>query len=306
VATEKEGGGRRLGRGLDALIKGAQSERPAKISSQTGDDQKIPISQIAPNPFQPRREFQPEELKELQASLSASGLLQPITVRTAPGGKGFQLVAGERRLRAATALGWKEIPATVREVDDRALLTLALVENLQRSDLNPIEEADGYKRLVDEFALTHAQIAELVGKDRSTVANLLRVLNLPVSVRNWVRSGELSLGHARALLPLSDASQIQAFAKDVVSRGLSVRQTESLVKANATPKPASKARAAKKHGDAAHTRAVEQRLRRRLQTDVSIQLKGTERGNVLITFYSADDLERLLGLMGVANNDDLE
>ncbi len=301
MATDKEG--RRLGRGLDALIKGAQAEKPAKPGERTEGETKISVAEISPNPFQPRREFAAEELKELQASLSASGLLQPITVRHAPGKKGYQLVAGERRLRAATALGWKEIPANVREVDDRALLTLALVENLQRSDLNPIEEAEGYKRLVDEFSLSHAEIAEMVGKDRSTVANLLRVLNLPASVRNWVRSGDLTIGHARALLPLSDASQIQAFAKDVVDRGLSVRQTESLVKANALPKPAAKARAAKKQTAEAQATAVEQRLRRRLQTDVSIQLKGAERGNVVITFYSADDLERLLELMGVPGDD---
>lgn len=300
MATEKEG--RRLGRGLDALIKGVQSERPAKAPAKAAAEARISISEIAPNPFQPRREFSADELRELQSSLSASGLLQPITVRPTPSGKGYQLVAGERRLRAATALGWKEIPAAVREVDDRALLTLALVENLQRSDLNPIEEADGYKRLVDEFGLSHAQIAEMVGKDRSTVANLLRVLNLPASVRNWVRSGELSLGHARALLPLNDAAQIQAYAKDVVARGLSVRQTESLVKAN-VPRAGSKARAGKKQTQAAQALAVEQRIRRRLQTDVAIQLKGAERGNVVIAFYSADDLERLLELMGVARDD---
>lgn len=301
MATEKDG--RRLGRGLDALIKGSQPDKPAKTGERADGDAKIAIAQISPNPFQPRREFAPDELKELEASLSTSGLLQPITVRTAPGKKGYQLVAGERRLRAATALGWKEISANVREVDDRALLTLALVENLQRSDLNPIEEAEGYKRLVDEFGLSHAAIAEMVGKDRSTVANLLRVLNLPDDVRNWVRSGDLTIGHARALLPLTDAAQIQAFAKDVVGRGLSVRQTESLVKANAVPKPGSKARASKKQTAEAQATAVEQRLRRRLQTDVAIQLKGAERGNVVITFYSADDLERLLELMGVPNDD---
>lgn len=301
MANDKEG--RRLGRGLDALIKGSQSERPPKSAAKETGNSRISMSQIAPNPFQPRREFAPGELKELQASLDASGLLQPITVRSAPDGKGFQLVAGERRFRAATALGWKEIPATIREVDDRALLSLALVENLQRSDLNPIEEADGYKRLVDEFALSHSQIADLVGKDRSTVANLLRVLSLPPSVRNWVRSGEMSLGHARALLPLGDAAQIAAYAKDVVSRGLSVRQTEALVKANIKPKAPGKVRVAKKQAEASQTRAVEQRLRRRLQTDVSIQLKGADRGNVVITFYSADDLERVLALMGVANDD---
>lgn len=302
MATEKEGG-RRLGRGLDALIKGTQSDKPAKSPASAAGAERISISSISSNPFQPRRNFGPEELKELQSSLAVSGLLQPITVRATPGGKGFQLVAGERRLRAATALGWKEIQANVREVDDRALLTLALVENLQRSDLNPIEEAEGYKRLVDEFGLSHPQIAELVGKDRSTIANLLRVLNLPASVRNWVRSGDLSLGHARALLPLSDSAQIQNFAKDVVGRGLSVRQTEALVKANVAVKPATRARAAKKQNAAAQASAIEQRLRRRLQTDVAIQLRGAERGNVVITFYSADDLERLLELMGVARED---
>lgn len=306
MAADKEGG-RRLGRGLDALIKGTLSDKPAKSSTPaagagTGAE-KISISSITPNPFQPRRDFGPEELQELQSSLATSGLLQPITVRATPGGKGFQLVAGERRLRAATSLGWKEIPANVRDVDDRALLTLALVENLQRSDLNPIEEAEGYKRLVDEFGLSHPQIAELVGKDRSTIANLLRVLNLPLTVRNWVRSGELSLGHARALLPLSDSKQIQAFAKEVVGRGLSVRQTEALVKANVAQTPATRARAARKQNATAQADAVEQRLRRRLQTDVTIQLRGAERGNVVITFYSADDLERLLELMGVASEE---
>ncbi len=300
MASEKEG--RRLGRGLDALIKGAQPEKSGRSPDGPATDSKISIPQISPNPFQPRREFATAELTELQASLSASGLLQPITVRQAPGKKGYQLVAGERRLRAATALGWKEISAIVRDVDDRALLTLALVENLQRSDLNPIEEAEGYKRLVDEFGLTHVQIAEVVGKDRSTVANLLRVLHLPESVINWVRSGELTIGHARAMLPLSDSAQIRAFAKDVVARGLSVRQTESLVKANAAPTAGLKVKAAKKQTAEAQATAVEQRLRRRLQTDVAIHLKGAERGNLVITFYSADDLERLLELMGVPND----
>lgn len=295
--------GRRLGRGLDALIKGIQSEKPEKPIGRVEGDSKISIAQISPNPFQPRREFAAEELSELQASLSASGLLQPITVRQDPNKKGYQLVAGERRLRAAIALGWKEISANIREVDDRALLTLALVENLQRSDLNPIEEAEGYRRLVDDFGLSHIQISEMVGKDRSTIANLLRVLKLPASVRDWVRSGELSLGHARALLPLSDSAQIQSFAKDIVGRGLSVRQTESLVKANAVPRAGSKAKAAKKQTAEAQATAVEQRLRRRLQTDVAVQLKGAERGNVVITFYSADDLERLLELMGVPGDD---
>lgn len=301
MTTEKEG--RRLGRGLDALIKGTRPLQPPKNGPPKTSESVLPIDQILPNPFQPRRTFSPVDLEELKSSLSTSGLVQPITVRANPDGSGFQLVAGERRLRAATALGWKNISAVVREVDDRALLTLALVENLQRSDLNPIEEAEGYKRLAGEFALSHSRIAELVGKDRSTVANLLRVLHLPDSVINWVRSGELSLGHARALLPLSDSSQIQRFAADIVQRGLSVRQTESLVKANVVPRPASKAKKAKKHKESAHVAAVEQRLRRRLQTDVEIQLRGPESGKLAVAFYSADDLERLLELMGVPAED---
>ena len=171
MATEKTP--RRLGRGLEALLGSATG----LASSDEGALKSIPISQIGRNPFQPRQEFNIEELNELKESLSASGLLQPITVRRRAGRDGFELIAGERRLRAASALGWKEIPAIIKEIDDRTLLTLALVENLQRADLNPIEEGEGYHQLADQFGLTQQQIAETVGKDRSTIANMLRLGN---------------------------------------------------------------------------------------------------------------------------------
>src|SRR6476619_4092158 len=193
---------RRLGRGLEALIgslpAGASTSSPTGSAPTASADlpyRPIPIHQIRPNPFQPRKEFRDDELAQLQASLTANGLLQPVTVRRT--GSGYELVAGERRLRAATRLGWTEIPAIVKDYDDKALLTLALVENLQRADLNPIEEAEGYSRLVSEFDLTQQEVATIVGKDRSTVANSLRLLNLPSVVRAMVQESRLTVGHAR-------------------------------------------------------------------------------------------------------------
>src|SRR3954470_1645243 len=193
VATEKTP--RRLGRGLEALL----GSTTGLASSDNGALKSIPIGQITRNPFQPRQEFNSEELTELQESIRASGLLQPITVRRRTGRDGFELIAGERRLRAAKSLGWKEIPAIIKEIDDRTLLTLALVENLQRADLNPIEEGEGYRQLAQEFSLTQQQIAETVGKDRTTIANVLRLLQLPDAVRSLLQEGQLSMGHAKVL-----------------------------------------------------------------------------------------------------------
>src|SRR4051812_46045532 len=187
----------RLGKGLGALLSAAQERAPEVPAS---DLQVIPVSRIRANPFQPRRVFNPEELAELEASLKSTGLLQPISVRRR--GDAYELIAGERRLRAATNLGWTEISALVREFDDQTMLVLALVENLQRANLNAIEEARGYKRLIDEFGLTQQQVADVVAKDRTTVTNLLRVLTLPAEVQALVESGDLSVGHARALLAL--------------------------------------------------------------------------------------------------------
>src|SRR5215469_4603222 len=231
---------RRLGRGLGALLS-PTAPTTAVADPATESVQRIPIAQIQPSTFQPRKAFDPAELAELAASLKASGLLQPIAVRplrdgARPGATGrFELLAGERRLRAATHLGWSEIPAIVREVDDRTALTLALVENLQRSDLNPIEEAEGYAQLAQSFALTQQDIAEAVGKDRSTIANTLRLLNLPTPVRSMIRDGQLSVGHGRALLALGPGTDLTSLAREIITRGLTVREVEALSEDTSVP-----------------------------------------------------------------------
>jgi ParB family transcriptional regulator, chromosome partitioning protein len=287
MSTEKH---RRLGRGLEALIGSAQTS----ANSASPELQKIPTARIRPNPFQPRREFEPEALAQLESSIRANGLLQPISVRRK--GDSYELIAGERRLRAVRNLDWKDVPAVVRDFDDQTLLVLALVENLQRADLNPIEEARGYQRLLGEFSLTHQEIAEAVGKDRSTITNLLRVLTLPEPVQTLVESGKLSAGHARALVGLSETEAV-ALAAQIVDAGLSVRQTEQRLRQrrDATAAKPSSRRADRRPNAAA--RQLEDELRHYLQTDVQIELRGDSQGSVRIAFYSADDLDRLLGLM---------
>jgi len=293
--------GRRLGRGLEALI-------PSSVTVSTepdtgGELRRIPLGQIRPNPYQPRRVFKEPELAELEASIQASGLLQPISVRRA-GGQ-FELISGERRLKAAGRLGWGDIPAIIRVVDDRTLLTLALVENLQRADLNPIEEAAGLKRLIDEFGFTQQQVAEAVGKDRTTITHLLRMLTLPAAVIQLVEQGKLTTGHARALLGLTSERDIIAVANEAVARQFSVRELERRTRASAAQARAGRApgeRAAAKPGSPnaqslAAARRVEEELRKRLQTDAHVKLTGPERGTVELAFYSTDDLERLLDLL---------
>lgn len=294
MATEKTP--RRLGRGLEALL----GTGGGLASSDDGALKSIPIAQVGRNPFQPRTEFNAEELLELQESLKASGLLQPITVRRRPGKDGFELIAGERRLRAATKLGWKEIPAIIKEIDDRTLLTLALVENLQRADLNPIEEGEGYYKLSQDFGLTQQQIAETVGKDRTTIANMLRVLQLPSSTRKLLQEGKLTMGHAKVLLGLEDHSKISALANEVVRDGLTVRELEHRLRQlseRQTRKKAGRPRSADRQTPEA--RQIQERLRRFLQTDVILSLGKNNRGTLIIHFYSADDLERVLELMHV-------
>jgi ParB family chromosome partitioning protein len=291
---------RRLGRGLEALLSARHGDVPA--AEERSALRQIPVAQVRANPYQPRREFREEELAELQASLKATGLLQPITVRQAPGGKsGYELIAGERRFRAATRLGWTEIPAIVKEIDDQTLLTLALVENLQRADLNPLEEAEGYQRLVQEFGLTQQQVAEVVGKDRTTVTNCLRLLTLPATIRRMVQDGELSTGHARALLALPDERQMADLGREAAARGLSVRELERRVReaGGATrPKRPDQARDTGREHRTAEVRRIEDRLRRQLQTDVSIALSERDRGEIRIAFYSNDDFARVLDLLG--------
>jgi ParB family chromosome partitioning protein len=293
VATEKTP--RRLGRGLEALLAGG-----GLASSDQGALKSIPIAQVGRNPFQPRTEFNAEELLELQESLNTSGLLQPITVRRRPGKDGFELIAGERRLRAAAKLGWKEIPAIIKEIDDKTLLTLALVENLQRTDLNPIEEGEGYHRLSHDFGLTQQQIAETVGKDRTTIANMLRVLQLPESARKLLQDGKLTMGHAKVLLGLDDSDKIVDLANEIVREGLTVRELEQrLRQVVGAPKAGKAGRPRSADRQSAEVREIQNRLRRFLQTDVTVNVGPKSRGTITLHFFSPDDLERLLELMRV-------
>ena len=303
---------RRLGRGLDALL---AVREPARYTSPAAGSeplrppsalQSLPISAIRPNPFQPRREFRAEELADLEASLRSSGLLQPVTVRPAPNGHGYELIAGERRLRAATRLGWTEIAAVVRPTNDRAALTLAMVENLQRADLGAIEEADGYQRLVDDFKLSQQEVADVVGKNRSTVANALRLLQLPTAVQRLLQEQQISAGHARALLALGDDRAMLELARDAAQNGLSVREVERRVQAQ-RPAPATtgrKSSGASKSvpvkAPTAEVRRIEALLRKKLQTGVSLHMTGAAKGEVRIEYYSNDDLERVLELLGIS------
>jgi len=284
-------GKRRLGRGLEALL-GVPSVQEA---ARDGELREIPLAEIVPNPFQPRRAFDPATLADLKRSLATAGLLQPVVVREAQGG--YQLVAGERRWRAAKELGWRRIPAVVRDVDDRTLLTLALIENLQRASLSPIDEAEGYERLAREFGLSQAEIAEQVGRDRSTVANAIRLLKLPKPVQALLDAAALSAGHARALLSLSTDRDMVRLAREAVAKDWSVRELES--HARGPDKPAARPGKGKSARRAAppEARRIEEALRKRLGTDAKVVLTGKGKGHVSLRFYSSDDLARLLELL---------
>jgi ParB family chromosome partitioning protein len=293
--TEKP---RRLGRGLEALL-GASTALSPDTTLVGGESQReIDIELIKPNPYQPRRDFGADELRELETSLRENGLLQPVTVR--PSLHGFELVAGERRLRAAARLGWRTIPAIVRKLGEQEMLTLALVENLQRADLNPMEEADGLQRLIDDFRLTQQAVADAVGKERSTVANLLRLRQLPEDIRTLVRQGQLSAGHARALLALPNETTMIAVAADIVARQLNVRDVEQLVRSRATPPRDDKPRPATKPlmpSAEPELRRITDRLRRLLQTDVTVTANAKAEGELRIRFYSAEDFDRVITLI---------
>ncbi len=288
--TDTIAGRRRLGRGLEALLGPTREE-----AEREGSLVELPIAAIRANPFQPRRDLDPAALEELKASILKAGLLQPIVVRAARGDGGFELIAGERRLRACQALGWERIPAVKREVDDRTALTLALIENLQRDDLSSVDEARGYERLIAEFSLTQQDVADAVGRDRSTVANALRLLKLPAAVLALLHEGRLSVGHARALLGLEDARAATALAKEAVDLGLSVRDIEDRVRGGRAP--VRRPRLKKGMGQAPEVRRIEDALRRRLGTDVRVTLRAKGKGQIHLNFYSNEDLARLLELI---------
>ncbi|NUQ12604.1 MAG: ParB/RepB/Spo0J family partition protein [Gemmatimonadaceae bacterium] len=289
---------RRLGRGLSALIGSPQTTAASAPAPEPFRE--IRLDLIEPNPLQPRRDFPDDEIRELQASMQASGLIQPVTVRARPDGR-FELIAGERRFRAARRLGWSSIAAFVRQVSDEQMLSLALVENLQREDLNPIEEALGYRQLIADFGLAHHQVAEAVGKDRSTITNAIRLLSLPDEVQRMVREGALSLGHARALLGAPSADAMIDLARRVVTQRLSVRDVERLVQRSrpAGRRPRTPTAASVPGIGSPEVRRLTDRLRRFLQTDVAVQVDSGSggRGELRIRFYSADDFNRIFELI---------
>ncbi len=286
---------RALGRGLSALIPQAAPTPAAntvvaEVPARNGV-LKLAIESIRRDNAQPRRYFDEAKLAELTESIKAQGVLQPVLVRK--DGSGYKLIAGERRWRAAQAAGLKEVPALVREVTEAQAFELALVENLQRMDLNPIEEAEGYQRLVDEFKLTQEQISQRVGKDRSTVANALRLLALPADVKGLVADGSLSMGHARALLGVPRLPEMQALAAQVASQKLSVRDTEKLVQQKRTHKKDG----GRPPKQSPQVRALVEELQRRLGTKVRLSERSPGKGTLEVDFFSYDDLDRLLKLL---------
>jgi ParB family chromosome partitioning protein len=247
---------------------------------------KLPLDRIRPGPFQPRSIFEPESLKELADSIRAQGVIQPIVVR--PVGDGFEIIAGERRWRAAQQAGLDEIPVIVRDVDDEVAVALALIENIQRENLNPLEEAAALKRLVDDFQLTHGEAAEAVGRSRSMVSNLLRLLELSKEVRDMVDARHLEMGHARAILTLSPAQQVQA-AREVVRKKLSVRETEALVRRMQNPPQKKTTRVDP------DIQRLQDELAETLCATVKIQHGAKGKGKLVINYNSSDELEGIIG-----------
>jgi len=273
-----------LGRGLSSLIPEVPTATHTP-DAQPGPYVEIDLDRIDPNPSQPRQRFAEAGLEELAASIAHQGVVQPILVRRRDGR--YQLVAGERRLRASQRAGLRKIPAVVREVADNKMLELSLVENIQRAELDPIEEARAYKRLIEELGVTQADVAERLGKDRSTVANSLRLLNLTDSIQSALRDGTLSPGHARALLSMPEEKGREALARKIVARGLSVREAERL----ASSKPGGAAKKAEPAADP-NTQAAEERFMTALGTRVRIRRQGPG-GTVEVSFHSEEELQRI-------------
>jgi ParB family transcriptional regulator, chromosome partitioning protein len=271
-----------LGRGLSALIPDAPATAPERAFD-------VDTDLLRPNKFQPRTTMDDGRLDDLAKSIRANGIIQPIVVRRV--GDGYEIIAGERRWRASQRAGLLKVPVVVRDIPEDRLLAVALIENIQREDLNPIEEAHAYRRLSDEFHFTQEQIADSVGKDRSSIANYLRLLKLPHEVRESVAAGGLSMGHARALAGILDEALLLRLARDVIAKQLSVRETEALIRKAAAP-AVEKAEPSKD----VHTRAAEDRLRFALGTRVRIVRKG-KAGRIEIDFTSEDELQRIYELL---------
>ena len=282
-----------LGKGINALIPDFEMGVPASHENGPAKNTELLIDEISPNRFQPRKYFDDDKLEELVTSIRDNGVLQPIVVQKVEAG--YELVVGERRWRASKKAGLKKIPAVIREVTDAQALELAIIENIHRQDLNPIEEADAYARLADEFALTQEMIAKRVGKSRTAVANTLRLLKLSRNIKEDLISGKISMGHARALLGLDNAGQMEALRKEIFKQDLTVRQTESRVsrlKQSVSKKPVSLV--SKKN---IFIKDLEKEFERRLGTKVDIK-PAKKGGKLVVTYYSDDDLDRIKDLIG--------
>ena len=292
-----------LGKGLGALIGKSTGPMPDGGTTpftpppSTGEIvRKVPLGDVVPSPLQPRKEFAPEQLTELMESIREHGVIQPLITRLVNGK--FELIAGERRWRASRELGLPEVPVIVRTASDKDVLEMALIENLQRENLNPLEEAHAYVRLSKEFGLRQEDIAQRVGKNRATVANAIRLLDLPPAVQGYLREGKLSPGHAKVLLGLKNQEESESAADEVLRKGLTVRGTEKLVDTILHP-PAPKWKPASPEGELKLAlETIEQNLTRYLSTGVKVHHVG-QKGRMEIEYYSVDDLNRLLGLMGL-------
>ena len=277
---------KRLGRGLEALIPQISPDEKEERGDMLYE---IEVSKIHPNPYQPRVEFDRDGLRELKQSIQENGVIQPITVRKADGE--FELIAGERRLRAAKNAGLTQVPVIIKRITDSKLLELSIVENIQRANFNPIEESEAYHRLITEFHLTQDEAATRVGKSRSTVANFLRLRQLPDAIRTSIQKGDLSMGHARALLGTTNSTLQLAAWRSVVKKGLSVRETEELVRALKGEKK--KPKVSRKSAEDHYLLGLADELSRHFGTKVTIKRHGFK-GKVEIEFYSNDDLDRLI------------
>ncbi|TDU70734.1 ParB family chromosome partitioning protein [Prosthecobacter fusiformis] len=289
-----------LGKGLGALISaqpaGSGLPRPPALAQPAPGDvvNRVGLEQIVPSPLQPRKEFVQEQLAELMGSIKEHGIIQPLIVRRVNGK--LELIAGERRFRASRELGLKEVPVIVREASDKDVLEMALIENLQREDLNPIEEARAYERLAKDFSMRQEDIAQRVGKNRATVANTMRLLDLASPVQHLLSTGKLSTGHAKVLLTLKDAEHQERAADEIVKKGLTVRAAEKLASGILNP-PAPKPVLADNEVNSA-IESVEQRLMHHLTTNISVK-HSEKKGHIEIDYYGVEDLNRLLALMGV-------
>jgi len=285
-----------LGKGIGALIPSApvihsgSNTTVAGVPTNIGNNVTyLPIALIKPNPLQPRDDFNSQSLEELTQSIKEKGILQPILVRKQ--GDVYELIAGERRYRAANSLNLKEIPVIVRNVDDRDSLELALIENIQRENLNVIEEARAYQYLIDKFAVTQEELSDVLGKARATVANILRLLKLPQEIQDEIKKGRISYAHGRALLEVQDVNQQRKLVQDIISKGLSVRELETLLKSGRSALNMPRRRSKQDSSETAVS-VLEEELQHILATKVRI-IKKKKRGSIIIEFYSAEDMKRL-------------